>query len=203
MGVVALLSVLAAGSPTKAALISQDLFIPGDGKITLDTTTSLQWLDVTETKGCSVNQVLAGQAGQINWIAIGWRYATLAEVCGFSGPFTGPTTGCGGPVGPWSNSGIAELQIFIGITTTQLGTAGIEFLTEGFFSSGRASIIRASDNVSAAAVVSEFNFDPNQVRPGYGSFLVRVPEASNALLTLASVLGGVWRFFRGHSRSRV
>ena len=48
------------------------------GNITRDTGTGLDWLDVTETSGLSVNEVLAelGTGGLYE----GWRYATATEV---------------------------------------------------------------------------------------------------------------------------
>ena len=47
--------------PASAALIEQDLFTSGDGLITLDTSTGLEWLDVTETLGQTYNAVAAGR----------------------------------------------------------------------------------------------------------------------------------------------
>lgn len=48
------------------------------GNITRDTDTGLDWLDVTETRGLSYNQVMAqmGPGGTYE----GWRYATTAEL---------------------------------------------------------------------------------------------------------------------------
>ncbi len=44
-------TLLVSGSPAYAALVEQDLFTAGDGLLTLDTDTNLEWLDVTETLG--------------------------------------------------------------------------------------------------------------------------------------------------------
>ena len=60
-----------------ADLIEQDFISSGDGLITLDTGTGLKWLDVTETKGLSVDEILAGSGG---WLTSGFRYASFAEV---------------------------------------------------------------------------------------------------------------------------
>ena len=54
------------------------------GNVTRDTSTGLDWLDVTQTQGVSVDQVNAGFGG---FIAAGWRFATAAELCGlFASP---------------------------------------------------------------------------------------------------------------------
>jgi len=61
-----------------AALLSVDLNTSGDGLITRDDSTGLDWLDLTETNNTSRNYVLTqlGSGGLFD----GWRYATSAEV---------------------------------------------------------------------------------------------------------------------------
>ena len=59
-----------------AALVSTDLFATGDGLLTHDTETGLYWLDWSETYGLSYNDIVAGVG---DWLANGFRYATLAE----------------------------------------------------------------------------------------------------------------------------
>jgi hypothetical protein len=81
----ALTLLLMTPSIASAALSSVDLDTPGDGLITRDTETGLDWLDLTETApiefvGPSVNEVLAGAGG---WTNRGFRYATTTEVCMF------------------------------------------------------------------------------------------------------------------------
>ena len=60
-----------------AALAVRDLLTPGDSHITFDTTTRLEWLDLTETGTRSYDDMLVGlgPGGEF----AGWRYATLAE----------------------------------------------------------------------------------------------------------------------------
>lgn len=60
-----------------AVSMSANASIVDLGNITRDTDTGLEWLDVTETRGLSFNQVTAkmGKGG----IYEGWRYATMAE----------------------------------------------------------------------------------------------------------------------------
>ena len=60
---------------TGAALVSEDLSTLGDGLITRDTVTSLEWLDVTETAGLSYNNSLTSSL-----VNLGFRYANNDEV---------------------------------------------------------------------------------------------------------------------------
>jgi hypothetical protein len=46
--------------PASAALIALDLLAPGDGLVTWDTDTNLEWLDLTATRGQSYNTAQAG-----------------------------------------------------------------------------------------------------------------------------------------------
>lgn len=62
---------------TYAALIEQDWQNPGDGLLTRDTQTGLEWLDLTQTAGFSINEILGGTGG---WIGGGFTYATDSQV---------------------------------------------------------------------------------------------------------------------------
>jgi hypothetical protein len=82
------------------------------GSITRDTDSGLDWLDLTETKGMSYNDVTAQliQGGSLE----GYRYATLLEVEGFltAAGGTGPDYLYGGrirdfPLGGWSEELLA------------------------------------------------------------------------------------------------
>ena len=64
--------------PARAALVEIDLNTPGDGLVTRDTVTRLDWLDLTESTDLSFDQVEADVGG---FISDGWRHATGAEVC--------------------------------------------------------------------------------------------------------------------------
>jgi Protein of unknown function (DUF642) len=55
-----------------------DLAAPGDGLVTLDPVSALEWLDLTQTVGTSVADAL-DPAGL--WVSQGWRLATKLEVC--------------------------------------------------------------------------------------------------------------------------
>ena len=66
-------------SSANAALFQSDM-IPnsGDGLLTIDTTTNLEWLDLTETANLSFIEVSGGVGDYTT--TLGFRYATLEEV---------------------------------------------------------------------------------------------------------------------------
>jgi hypothetical protein len=81
---------LSASQTNAATLISADLNSAGDGLVTIDKSTSLEWLDLTATVGETRSQVLASA-----YITQGFRYATQDEVnqlwldAGATGAFVG------------------------------------------------------------------------------------------------------------------
>jgi hypothetical protein len=78
---VLILSILAiapaVANPAGPVLVQEDLHAPGDGLITLDRNTGLQWLDLTATQGLSVEDIEKGAGG---WLPLGFRYATFDEI---------------------------------------------------------------------------------------------------------------------------
>jgi len=60
-----------------ATLVEQDLLVAGDGLVTLDTATGLEWLDLTATLGLSVDKVLADSGG---WVDRGFEYASFSQI---------------------------------------------------------------------------------------------------------------------------
>ncbi len=61
----------------QAALLARDLTAPGDGLLTRDTATGLDWLDITQTAGQSYEAVRDGFGGYTT--QTGFRFATTAE----------------------------------------------------------------------------------------------------------------------------
>jgi hypothetical protein len=61
---------------TQAALVETDWNNTGDGLATLDTDTGIEWLDLTQTDGMSINQA----EGLTSSTFSGWRLPTRAEV---------------------------------------------------------------------------------------------------------------------------
>ncbi|MEG3764920.1 hypothetical protein [Alteromonas sp. 14N.309.X.WAT.G.H12] len=73
----ALAAMVVAGS-ANAELVETDWLTDGDGLATLDTTTGLEWLDLTVTDSLSINEVSLelGEGGDYE----GWRLPTAEEV---------------------------------------------------------------------------------------------------------------------------
>jgi len=88
-----------------AAIISTDWLAAGDNLITQDTSTGLEWLDLTTTSNRSYNDVSAklGSGQEFD----GWRYATEADVVGFFDSFGGDSNYYNG----WStqNNGLFDV----------------------------------------------------------------------------------------------
>lgn len=66
MAAVAAVAMFCAAQPASASLVSQDFLAAGDGLLTLDTGTNLEWLDLTQTLGLSVADIQAGAGGWIS-----------------------------------------------------------------------------------------------------------------------------------------
>ena len=73
----ALISLFLMIQTASAALIEADWLVAGDNKLTVDTNSGLGWLDLTESTGLSMNQILAGAGG---FLDLGFRYATTSEI---------------------------------------------------------------------------------------------------------------------------
>ncbi len=76
-GLIAAAAAAGSAGPASADLISVDLLTAGDGLLTRDTSTGLEWLDLTETTSLSVDDVLANVGG---WKDLGFVHATSAQV---------------------------------------------------------------------------------------------------------------------------
>lgn len=61
----------------QAVLMERDLLAAGDGLITFDDQTNLEWLDVSATRGLLISEVQGGAGG---WISRGFSYATQQQV---------------------------------------------------------------------------------------------------------------------------
>lgn len=107
------------GVPASAALQVVDLDSPGDGLITRDTATGLEWLDVSETSGLSYNEVEAGADG---WLASGWRHATGAQVCDLFARHALAPAPCPSTTG--ASAAADQTSTLIGLLGSTAGTGG-------------------------------------------------------------------------------
>lgn len=98
------LALLLVAPPALAEPFARDLFAPGDGLVTHDPSTGLEWLDPVETENLSWNDVVGGAGG---WTAAGWRHATGSELCALivemGIPLGGPCPGPNTSPAPWSD----------------------------------------------------------------------------------------------------
>src|ERR1700756_794330 len=69
-------AVLASGM-AQASLVKQDLLTAGDGLVTVDPSTHLEWLKLTATQDLSVDAVQGGAGG---WTDLGFEYASFSQV---------------------------------------------------------------------------------------------------------------------------
>ncbi|MGE3172100.1 MAG: hypothetical protein AB7O97_05690 [Planctomycetota bacterium] len=69
---------LAVSDRASSQVFSADLLAPGDGLITRDLASGLDWLDWTQTASMSYCDFQNGVGG---WLCDGWRIATASEAC--------------------------------------------------------------------------------------------------------------------------
>jgi hypothetical protein len=187
----------------QAALLGRDLNAIGDGLLTRDTITGLDWLDVTQTKGRSFDEVLAGFGNYTT--QQGFRFATASEVSSlfFSSLAGNPSVFVSASNNtvylPQSYFAAQEIHTLLGLTSSQFISPGgfvngsaILQSTEGYVSdsytlgqTGLATISssrsRGSFTISPVGLVSrDFGEGKVNVRssevtssPQYASFLVR------------------------------
>lgn len=205
VGVALLVLSLVSLPPTaRGALIELDLQVPGDGLITLDTNTNLEWLDPSLTLGLSFDEVSGGAGG---WIADGWRYATGAEVCNlFSSnvfalsecpslfvQFGDASTELAAFVAVFSDDPTAYAPPLVGIVGYFQDSAASDPTRVGNGAVGDADLAVLMFGVNQEMLaVGEDVYDTDLIDPGIGSYLVRpVPEPGSGGLVAAglAVLG--------------
>lgn len=79
------LAMVLASTQAMASLTVADLAAPGDALLTVDSQSNLAWLDLTQTQGWSIDQVMADG----RWAAQGFTFATsqqLADLVHNAGP---------------------------------------------------------------------------------------------------------------------
>ncbi len=172
---------LLCSSTAWADLIEKDLFSEGDGLLTFDTDTNLEWLDLTEVRMSmyTYDEILSDAGG---WISLGFRYATTSEVCDLVSPFIWdpcPTTGItptaviGNQIGP---------LMLLGDLNSHIDNFGLS----GVFEDGggpRLGDLRVTwfpyDEYNSYLYVNEEVYHPEHATAaGAGSLLVRasIPE---------------------------
>lgn len=175
-----------------ASLIESDYVSgTGDKLLTFDSSSGLQWLDLTATKGRSVDQIELGFGG---YLADGFRYATGSEVLDLF-------ASADAPQGYYLDSvhirSVQSLMLMLGVTyqnnlpsqgnpfgqQTTYGITGDTFSYSGFTPWHTYAVIGASDSSAGLGVGGQiYEYAADSL---IGSFLVRpatVPEPSSGLL---------------------
>lgn len=164
-------------SPAKALPVSADLLSAGDGLITRDADSGLDWLDLTVTINASFDNINNGTAtfaalGNLNpVIDFGFRYATTAEVTQL---FTngGMTFQDGGN----RLADFAAAQLLVGLLGETISTASPYILSAGIADAGsglRSPYVRYNpSSLTGAAFLGNI---PGPTTEGefFGSYLVR------------------------------
>lgn len=116
--------------PAQAAVVSADWLSSGDGLLTRDTVNSLEWLDLTQTRGMSFNQALADTASGGRFA--GFKIPTLDDLFGLYGESVGPVVSASNgntPIfdfTPAERAAQATFVELIGVTSSFALTSGGE-----------------------------------------------------------------------------
>lgn len=210
LSIFAICSLLAA-SGASANLIQVDLATPGDGLVTRDTSTGLDWLNLSLTTNLSYDDVMAGVGN--SWLAQGWRYATTGEVCGLATEQLGAPTPCPQTSIDAENAPTPAVEDLISrLGTTEPPGPNGTLTAIGLFNDGQGTIssgtagIGTLYNTGTLYTAYVWVRDPwiikNSADPAVGSFLVRpVPEPSGCAVfgigLLSVLIPGRRLFLRG------
>jgi hypothetical protein len=207
--------VIFSSASAHAEFVSIDLLAPGDGLVTRDTASGLDWLDLTFTIGVDPQDIWDGALGLAD---DGWRHATTAEVCDLLGALgTAPPT-CPGAEYLDDYAGALALDLLgITIQRSQPYLDGTLYLDElwGVFDDGGAlnpdliGLAELSVDTHSTGWVNTFvgvYEDGGRIvslSSDKGNFLVRpVPEPSTPVQLAAGVtmLAALSRLYRGGGR---
>ena len=209
----ALLFALLVGSRAAAELVEIDLVTPGDGLVTRDTVTGLDWLDLTETTLLSYTDVVTGAGG---YTAAGWRHATGDEVCALFANELAPVPCPDGNAAVFSQ--FTQVVSLLGVTWVlnegpghfayyaigayDDGDAGDGLVGNGSFAWGEVTGVPRTE-----VGVHDDQINASEAASNRGNFLVRsspvpVPSLSAAALALLALTLTLAAWARGAGRGR-
>ena len=173
-----------------AALIDNDTY-------TSDTSTGLDWLDLSETAGIFYSQALSNNSG--------WRYATYSEVQDlfgvlFNGYYDTDTTRhlSRSTDNAYSDQAIdvTNYQSLFGVASSTAASGKTHNYTYGLYSRGEPSTLRSMgtySNTDGLTVIQGIEFyqayTPSFTADGHGTYLVRT--------SLVPIPAAVWLFGSG------
>lgn len=175
-------------SPASAVLFAVDRVVAGDGEITRDTDTGLDWLDLTLTTNVSLDDIQADVGG---WISDGWMHATRAEACQLFANAGNTSFASTCPFQELASAFVSEAESLVAL----LGDTG----GEGPFFQGyleRPDPTKASTDFGRVGVAKSpgptvwevIAVGSTGADPSTGNFLVRaIPEPSSAALLPAGL----------------
>ena len=165
-----------------AAFVARDLHVVGDGLLTFDSVTNLEWLDVTASVGRSYNDVATQLGGGGDFA--GFRYATLGEMETLYQD-AGITPGDGTTPIYGQVPQIQQFVSFFGGTWFEAGgfpgpgVRGIYGQADGsdahFMADAGINLIYnlTSSFIGGQGLMEGLSFADGQTNPAIGSFLVR------------------------------
>jgi hypothetical protein len=175
-----------------------------NGDLTIDTSTGLGWLDLSETNELSPAQVLAGAGG---WISAGFRIATRAQVLQlFSDAGLTNTQNLGIIEYLPANyaPGLAFARLFNTAGTDCYGTGPASYFACGLAASPAGSYYYDIVNVGAnfegpdagtgLAYIFENQATVDTIYGGYGVFMVRAVPGPDPLWLMLGGLGMLGAF---------
>lgn len=161
------------------ALLEKDWRTAGDKLLTLDDTTGLEWLDLTQTDALSFNDVSAqlGPGGNFE----SFRFATLSEVNAFLAAFGLPPTSGSDPS---LNAAVTQFQNLVGLTFSDVNcTRSAGYTGTDNPSDSSEAIVKAVDICPGGAFIQELNVSKSFNPGGFaGSFLVREAETETVTI---------------------
>jgi PEP-CTERM motif len=184
----------------RASLVSLDYLSSGDGLLTRDTVSALDWLDVTRTVNQTYDQVRTG-----SYYTDGFRHATKAELQTLFLHAGTPDDGYSlSQTYPFETRALARLVGLTILTTDRESASG--FTGTDFFGN---TVTTATHPIGTpfSALLGKINFlNPgtgeahfagghpfrNDAGPNYGSFLVRPIPLPGTMILFGSGLIGFW-----------